>query len=69
MQRGILKRLTHLEARVQAPRLDLARISDSDLRRLEDYFLRLTEPNPVPDDFGALPKRLQRLVLKFMETV
>lgn len=69
MQRGILKRLAHLEAQVEVPCLNLTKVSDLDLERLEAYFLRLSETGPSPDDFGALPKRLQRLVLKSMEFV
>jgi hypothetical protein len=67
VQRGILKRLAQLEAQVEVPRLNLAKVSDSDLERLEAYFLRLAEIGATPDDFGVLPKRLQRLVLKSME--
>ena len=67
MQKEILKRLAQLEAKVEVPRLNLTRVSDADLARLEVYFLRLSETGPSPDDFGALPKRLQRLVHKSME--
>lgn len=69
MQSGILKRLAELEAQVKAPRLNLAGVSDSDLERLESYFLRLSEAGATAEDFGALPKRLQRMVLKSMEFV
>ena len=67
MQRGILKRLDQLEAQVEVPRLNLANVSNTDLERLEAYFLRLTETGSKSEDFGTLPKRLQRLVLKSME--
>jgi hypothetical protein len=67
VQAGILNRLAQLEAGVGVPRLDLARVSDSDLERLEAYFLRLAKTGSCPDEFGALPKRLQKLVLKSME--
>jgi hypothetical protein len=67
VQQGILKRLARLEAKVEVPRLNLAKVSQSDLERLEAYFLHLTGTGVAPEDFGALPKRLQRLVLKSME--
>ena len=67
MQSGILNRLAELEAQVKAPRLDLARVSDSDLERLATFFLLLSETGAAAEDFGALPKRLQRMVLKSME--
>jgi hypothetical protein len=69
MQRGILKRLDQLEAQVEVPRLNLAKVSQPDLERLESYFLRLAEAGANPEDFGFLPKKLQRLVLKSMEFV
>jgi hypothetical protein len=69
MRSGILKRLAELEAQVKAPPLDLAGVSDTDLQRLEAYFLRLSEVGAMAEDFGALPKRLQRIVLKSMEIV
>ena len=69
MQRGILKRLEELEAQVEVPSLNLAKVSQPKLERLELYFLRLAEAGATPADFGALPKKLQRLVLKSMEFV
>ena len=69
MQSGILKRLAELEAQVTAPRLDLACVSDTDLERLENYFLRLSEAGATSQDFEALPKRLQRLVIETMESI
>jgi hypothetical protein len=67
VQAGILKRLARLEAKVKVPRLDLSRVSDSDLERIETYFLRLSEVGTLADDFGALPKRLQRAISRLME--
>ena len=66
MQRGILKRLDQLEAHVEVSRLDLAGVSDTDLERLEAYFLQMMEVGSTPNEFGALSKRLRRIVLNSM---
>ena len=66
MQSGILKRLSQLEEKVEVPRLNLTKVSDADLERLEAYFLKLIESG-VPSDLAVLPKRLQRVVLESMQ--
>jgi len=66
MATGVLRRVARLEGQIREPPMDLSGFSVSELQRIEGFFLRIAEMNDDPGELRALPKRLQRFVLKAM---